>query len=76
MASGLNIAAFNIGIAIGAVLGGAVIEHRQLMDTPWIGALIVLLALVLTRLSGLLDRRDADRTALAAGESRVCPRVG
>lgn len=70
VASGLNIAAFNIGIAIGAVLGGAVIEHRQLMDTPWIGALIVLLALVLTRLSGLLDRRDADRTVLAAGGYR------
>lgn len=70
VASGLNIAAFNIGIAIGAVLGGAVIEHRQLMDTPWIGALIVLLALVLTRLSGLLDRRDAGRTALAAGGNR------
>lgn len=29
-----------------------------LMDTAWIGALIVALALVLTRLSGFLDKRD------------------
>ncbi|WP_193163771.1 MFS transporter [Microbulbifer hainanensis] len=62
VASGLNIAAFNVGIAIGSVLGGAVIEHMSLIDTPWIGALIVVLALALTRLSGRLDRRTATAT--------------
>ena len=66
VASGLNIAAFNIGIAIGSVLGGAVIEQMSLMDTPWIGALIVILALLLTRLSGVLDRRQGGRTAVVA----------
>ena len=66
VASGLNIAAFNIGIAIGSVLGGAVIEHLDLMDTPWIGSLIVLLALTLTRFSGLLDRRAGSRPASLA----------
>jgi multidrug resistance protein len=58
VASGLNIAAFNVGIALGSILGGVVIERMTLMDTTWIGALIVALALVLTRLSGFLDKRD------------------
>ncbi len=58
VASGLNIAAFNVGIALGSILGGVVIERMTLMDTAWIGALIVALALVLTRLSGFLDKRD------------------
>ncbi|WP_417357978.1 MFS transporter [Gallaecimonas pentaromativorans] len=57
VASGLNIAAFNVGIALGSIIGGTVIDSLNLMDTPWIGALIVVLALLLTRLSGFLDRR-------------------
>ncbi|MGE8209761.1 MAG: MFS transporter [Stenotrophomonas rhizophila] len=63
VASGLNIAAFNVGIALGASLGGLVVEHLGLMHTPWLGALVVLGALGLTVLSGRLDRRDgvADR---------------
>ncbi len=62
VASGLNIAAFNVGIALGSILGGVVIERMTLMDTAWIGALIVALALVLTRLSGFLDKRDQLQT--------------
>jgi multidrug resistance protein len=58
VASGLNIAAFNVGIALGSLLGGMIIEKMTLMDTAWIAALIVALALVLTRLSGFLDKRD------------------
>ncbi|MCC7634492.1 MFS transporter [Stenotrophomonas rhizophila] len=63
VASGLNIAAFNVGIAFGASLGGLVVDHLGLMHTPWLGALVVLGALGLTVLSGWLDRRDgiADR---------------
>ncbi len=63
VASGLNIAAFNVGIAFGASLGGLVVDHLGLMHTPWLGALVVLGALGLTVLSGRLDRRDgvADR---------------
>ncbi len=63
VASGLNIAAFNVGIAMGASLGGLVVDHLGLMHTPWLGALVVLGALGLTALSGRLDRRDgvADR---------------
>ncbi|MDV3470086.1 MFS transporter [Stenotrophomonas sp. C3(2023)] len=71
VASGLNIAAFNLGIALGAALGGLVVEHIGLMHTPWLGAVVVLGAYALTALSGRLDRRDgidarnADVTAAA-----------
>lgn len=56
VASGLNIAAFNVGIALGSVVGGFVVEHLGLMHTPWIGALIVLLAYGLTHAS---EKREA-----------------
>ncbi|UDL07047.1 MFS transporter [Marinobacter sp. CA1] len=58
VASGLNIAAFNIGIAVGAWLGGHVVADMGLMNTPWIGGVIVIAALLLTRLSALLDNRQ------------------
>lgn len=58
VASGLNIAAFNVGIALGATIGSAVVEDMALIDTPWIGAIIVVLAIILTRISGALDNRD------------------
>ncbi|MBG0759773.1 MFS sugar transporter [Vibrio cidicii] len=57
VASGLNIAAFNVGIALGSWGGGVIVAKAGLMHTPWVGALIVLLALALTRLSGRLDKR-------------------
>ena len=56
VASGLNIAAFNIGIAVGSILGGAIVDGMQLSDTAWIGALISVAALLLTRFSGYLDK--------------------
>ncbi|QUN26757.1 MFS transporter [Cupriavidus sp. KK10] len=56
VASGLNIAAFNLGIAGAAWAGGLIVTHLGLMQTPWIGALVVLVALALTELSGRLDR--------------------
>lgn len=59
VASGLNIAAFNVGIAIGSVVGGLVVEHLGLMHTPWVGALIVLAALGLTLVSERRQRRSA-----------------
>lgn len=58
VASGLNIAAFNIGIAGGAWLGGHVVEGMGLMNTPWIGGVIVISALFLTRFSASLDNRE------------------
>lgn len=57
VASGLNIAVFNLGIAFGAWAGGIVVSQLGLMYTPWIGALIVALAYGLTHLSGRLDQK-------------------
>ena len=56
VASGLNIAAFNLGIAGGAWGGGLIVEHLGLVHTGWIGALVVLGAYGLTALSGRMDR--------------------
>ncbi|MDA8621735.1 MFS transporter [Psychrosphaera sp.] len=59
VASGLNIAAFNVGIALGAFSGGLIVEEYTMMDTPWVGGLIVVVAIALTRLSGSLDKKHA-----------------
>ncbi|WP_199154680.1 MFS transporter [Chromobacterium sp. ASV23] len=66
VASGLNIAAFNVGIAGGAGLGGLVVERLGLMATPWVGALIVLAAWLLTAWSGRLDAVDDESMPIAA----------
>ncbi|PAU36771.1 MFS sugar transporter [Vibrio coralliilyticus] len=58
VASGLNIAAFNVGIALGSWGGGLIVAKHGLMNTPWVGALIVIIALLLTQFSGLLDKRE------------------
>ena len=60
VASGLNIAAFNIGIAIGAWGGGLIVANVGLIHTAWIGAIVVLLALGLTVWAGKLDQRDQE----------------
>jgi multidrug resistance protein len=57
VASALNIAAFNLGIAVGAWTGGLVVDSPLgLGATPWVGALFVAAALGLTWWSGALDR--------------------
>ncbi|MRV75908.1 MFS transporter [Duganella sp. FT92W] len=61
VASGLNIAAFNLGIAGGAWGGGLIVEHLGLVHTGWIGALVVMGAYGLTAFSGRLDVRDGGR---------------
>jgi MFS transporter, DHA1 family, inner membrane transport protein len=58
VASGLNIAAFNLGIAGAAWAGGLIVTHWGLQHTPWIGAVVVLVSLVLTQWSGVLDKRS------------------
>ena len=68
VASGLNIAAFNLGIAGGAWGGGLIVEHVGLAHTGWIGALVVLGAFGLTALSGRLDRLNPRQPA--TGEAK------
>lgn len=48
VASAFNIAAFNGGIAMGAYLGGVVNDSIGLIHTTWVGALMVLIAAILT----------------------------
>ncbi|MFD1953235.1 MFS transporter [Paenibacillus thailandensis] len=47
-ASAVNIAAFNAGIAVGAWIGGLVTDSVGLLYTPWAGAAMVALAVILT----------------------------
>jgi DHA1 family inner membrane transport protein len=70
VASGLNIAAFNLGIAGGAWGGGLIVEHVGLVHTGWIGALVVLGAFGLTVLSGRLDARNP-KPVVAGAEKRA-----
>ena len=71
VASGLNIAACNVGIALGAWGGGLIVAKLGLMATPWIGALVVVGALLLTTLAGWLDRRDGVPAKAAAGRAAI-----
>ncbi|RRJ62620.1 MFS transporter [Paenibacillus oralis] len=58
VASAINIAAFNAGIAIGSYLGGVITDSIGLIHTSWIGALMVAAAVVLTGWSLALERKD------------------
>ncbi|HEY0273466.1 MAG TPA: MFS transporter [Chitinophaga sp.] len=53
IASSLNIAAFNIGVALGALVGGLTVDYAPpgLTATPWIAALIVFMGAMLTMIS-------------------------
>lgn len=63
VASALNIAAFNAGIAIGAYVGGVITDSIGLIHTSWIGALMVLGAVFLTGWSRLLEKKDLSVTS-------------
>ncbi|EAQ6393124.1 MFS transporter, partial [Salmonella enterica] len=58
VASAFNIAAFNAGIAIGAYLGGVITDSIGLIHTTWVGAIMVLVAVLLTGWARALDRKD------------------
>jgi len=58
LASSLNIAAFNLGNALGAWVGGVVIEHGPgLQALGWVAALLTLAGLAIALWSRALDRR-------------------
>ena len=58
--------AFNLGIALGAWIGGLIVEGMGLAAAPYLGALIVAIGIALTRLSGRLDNAATPRRAVAA----------
>ncbi|OZB98432.1 MFS transporter [Paenibacillus sp. XY044] len=68
VASSVNIAAFNAGIALGAYLGGIVTDHLGLIHTAWIGSLMVAAAVLLTWWSRVLERKD---TASAVSDDNM-----
>ncbi|UKS57804.1 MFS transporter [Exiguobacterium acetylicum] len=51
MASALNIAGFNVGIALGSTLGSVVISKGDYLDTAWVGAIMAFIAFLLSVLS-------------------------
>ncbi|ASB61994.1 MFS sugar transporter [Bacillus sp. A053] len=58
VASAMNIAAFNAGIALGSYLGGVITDSIGLIHTTWIGGLMVAGAVILTGWSRLMEKRD------------------
>lgn len=58
VASALNIAAFNLGIAIGAFVGGIIVDTIGLIHTPWIGGVMVLGAVILTMWSMAIEKKS------------------
>ncbi|MBU8805580.1 MFS transporter [Bacillus subtilis] len=58
VASAMNIAAFNAGIALGSYLGGVITDSIGLIHTAWIGGLMVVGAFILTGWSRLMEKRD------------------
>ncbi|PLS05558.1 MFS transporter [Neobacillus cucumis] len=58
VASAINIAAFNAGIALGSYLGGVITDSIGLIHTSWIGAIMVFGAVILTGWSRRLERND------------------
>lgn len=59
IASAINISAFNLGIALGAYIGGIVVNSLGLLATPWVGALMVLGAVLLTLVSRRLESKPS-----------------
>ncbi|SIR67931.1 MFS transporter, DHA1 family, putative efflux transporter [Paenibacillus macquariensis] len=53
-----NTALMNIGMTLGAALGGVVIEYTSIQNLGWIGGLIVLLALVIASYSFALNKKQ------------------
>ncbi|MFJ8235785.1 MFS transporter [Ureibacillus sp. NPDC094379] len=58
VASAINIAAFNAGIAMGSFFGGLITDSIGLIHTSWIGALMVLVAAILSWVSRNLERKN------------------
>jgi DHA1 family inner membrane transport protein len=59
LASTASHAAGNLGNATGAFIGGSVITHLSLTSLPWVGAVLVGLALILGTSSYIIERKPA-----------------
>ncbi|GKU83368.1 MFS transporter [Niallia sp. NCCP-28] len=68
VASALNIAAFNAGIAIGAYLGGVVTKQIGIIHTTWVGGIMVMLAVILTGYSLMLEKGSKQNENIIKGD--------
>jgi DHA1 family inner membrane transport protein len=70
-ASGLNVAAFNLGNALGAFIGGLVVENPflNLPSLPWIAALVTLIGVFFTIISMLVDKKTTQRKGVLINDS-------
>ncbi|HSI67095.1 MAG TPA: MFS transporter, partial [Planococcus sp. (in: firmicutes)] len=59
VASSLTPVAVNVGIALGATLGGYVVANGSLIQLSWVGALCALIASGLAFASYRLDRKES-----------------
>lgn len=64
VASAVNIAAFNAGIAIGSYAGGIITETAGLIHTGWMGGLMVAGAALLILFSQKFEQKDKVQSAL------------
>ncbi|ARP92420.1 MFS transporter [Bordetella genomosp. 9] len=72
LASAFNIAAFNLGNAAGAWVGGLTIDHGPgLPALPWVASLMAIAGLAVAGYSWRLDRRSAP--AMQARPATECP---
>jgi DHA1 family putative efflux transporter-like MFS transporter len=55
----LNSSAFHLGVALGAALGGVVVERLTLSSIGWVGGLVVILATVFAVISVLMGMKKA-----------------
>ncbi|OZN49619.1 MFS transporter [Gallibacterium anatis] len=65
VASGLNIAAFNLGITIGSGIGGQVVAKLGLLDTAWVGAVILAVTLLLVALFNRIQQAKCSEQVFA-----------
>ncbi len=62
VASAINIAAFQAGIALGSYLGGVITDSVGLIHTTWIGALMIFCGVILSAWGRVLETREQKLT--------------
>ncbi|OBZ18463.1 hypothetical protein A8L34_02445 [Bacillus sp. FJAT-27264] len=55
----LNSSAFHLGVALGAALGGVVVERLTLSSIGWVGGLVVILATIFAVISIVMGKKEA-----------------
>lgn len=77
LASSFNIGAFNLGNALGAWLGGVIIEHGPgLGAVTWTASLVTMIGLAIAAWSVALDRHVDPKSSVRAQDHVVCESAG